>query len=185
MAINVKAGNRQRVLSGGWRNGLTALSRSEKERPSKLKTSGRVGSHKKYGSRSRHQSLGGMPDDTLGSGFLVPQRTLPTHLATLANDCLLVKTESRYLRGTEIKVYLFIATCLSTLRSPGGIRFPQNGCVSCSHLGLCLNNEPLVAANLKRQTGRHMEIGCRLAFNRRRRAKRRSIWPEPLLGLAQ
>src|SRR4029077_7921051 len=29
-----------------------------------------------------------------------------------------------------------------------GIRFPQNGCVSCAHLGLCLNNEQLVAANL-------------------------------------
>jgi hypothetical protein len=34
-----------------------------------------------------------------------------------------------------------------------GIRFPQNGCVSCSHLGLCLSNEPLIAANLIRQAG--------------------------------
>jgi len=34
-----------------------------------------------------------------------------------------------------------------------GIRFPQNGCVSCSHLGLCLNNEPLIAANLIRKAG--------------------------------
>src|SRR5229473_1907315 len=34
-----------------------------------------------------------------------------------------------------------------------GIRFPQNGCVSCSHLGLCLNNEQLVAANLIRSAG--------------------------------
>jgi PD-(D/E)XK nuclease superfamily len=34
-----------------------------------------------------------------------------------------------------------------------GIRFPQNGCVSCSHLGLCLNNEQLVAANLIRKAG--------------------------------
>jgi len=32
--------------------------------------------------------------------------------------------------------------------SHSGIRFPQNGCVSCSHLGLCLNNEQLVAAKL-------------------------------------
>src|ERR1700746_1242774 len=25
--------------------------------------------------------------------------------------------------------------------SHSGIRFPQNGCISCSHLGLCLSNE--------------------------------------------
>jgi hypothetical protein len=34
-----------------------------------------------------------------------------------------------------------------------GIRFPQNGCVSCSHLGLCLNNEQLIEANLIRRAG--------------------------------
>jgi hypothetical protein len=34
-----------------------------------------------------------------------------------------------------------------------GIRFPQNGCVSCAHLGLCLGNEPLVQAKLIRQPG--------------------------------
>src|ERR1700675_691387 len=37
--------------------------------------------------------------------------------------------------------------------SHSGIRFPQNGCVSCPHLGLCLNNEQLVAANLIRKAG--------------------------------
>jgi hypothetical protein len=37
--------------------------------------------------------------------------------------------------------------------SHSGIRFPQNGCVSCSHLGLCLNNEQLIAANLIRKPG--------------------------------
>jgi hypothetical protein len=34
-----------------------------------------------------------------------------------------------------------------------GIRFPQNGCVSCPYLGLCLHNEHLVAANLVRRAG--------------------------------
>src|SRR5260221_3236697 len=29
-----------------------------------------------------------------------------------------------------------------------GIRFPQNGCVSCAHLGLCLGNEALVGTKL-------------------------------------
>jgi hypothetical protein len=37
--------------------------------------------------------------------------------------------------------------------SRSGIRFPQNGCVSCSHLGLCLNNEALITANLFRKAG--------------------------------
>jgi hypothetical protein len=34
-----------------------------------------------------------------------------------------------------------------------GIRFPQNGCLSCPHLGLCLNNQPLVDTNLVRKAG--------------------------------
>ena len=34
-----------------------------------------------------------------------------------------------------------------------GIRFPQNGCTSCPHLGLCLNNQPLIDANLIRRPG--------------------------------
>jgi len=34
-----------------------------------------------------------------------------------------------------------------------GIRFPQNGCVSCSHLGLCLNNRELIDASLIRTSG--------------------------------
>jgi hypothetical protein len=37
--------------------------------------------------------------------------------------------------------------------SHSGIRFPQNGCVSCSHLGLCLSSDQLVAANLIRKAG--------------------------------
>jgi len=34
-----------------------------------------------------------------------------------------------------------------------GIRFPQNGCVTCPHLGLFLNGEQLIAANLIRRPG--------------------------------
>jgi hypothetical protein len=34
-----------------------------------------------------------------------------------------------------------------------GIRFPQNGCVSCAHLGLCLGNQSLVESKLIRQPG--------------------------------
>jgi hypothetical protein len=34
-----------------------------------------------------------------------------------------------------------------------GIRFPQNGCVTCPYLGLCLGNETLTEAKLVRQPG--------------------------------
>ena len=34
-----------------------------------------------------------------------------------------------------------------------GIRFPQNGCVSCAHLGLCLGNETIAETKLIRQPG--------------------------------
>jgi hypothetical protein len=37
--------------------------------------------------------------------------------------------------------------------SHSGIRFPQNGCTSCSHLGLCIDNQPLIDANLIRTSG--------------------------------
>jgi hypothetical protein len=37
--------------------------------------------------------------------------------------------------------------------SHSGIRFPQNGCTSCAHLGLCLNNQQLIETNLIRQPG--------------------------------
>ena len=34
-----------------------------------------------------------------------------------------------------------------------GIRFPQNGCMSCPHLGLCLGNQELVDSKLIRRPG--------------------------------
>lgn len=37
--------------------------------------------------------------------------------------------------------------------SRSGIRFPQNGRLSCPHLGLCLNNQPLINTNLVRKAG--------------------------------
>jgi len=37
--------------------------------------------------------------------------------------------------------------------SHSGIRFPQNGCVSCPHLGLCLDSQSLIDANLIRTSG--------------------------------
>jgi hypothetical protein len=34
-----------------------------------------------------------------------------------------------------------------------GIRFPQNGCMSCAHLGLCLDDKKMVDTNLIRRPG--------------------------------
>jgi hypothetical protein len=34
-----------------------------------------------------------------------------------------------------------------------GIRFPQNSCTSCSHLGLCVNDRKMVDVNLIRRPG--------------------------------
>ena len=34
-----------------------------------------------------------------------------------------------------------------------GIRFPMNGCTSCSHLGLCLENKELTDSKLIRRPG--------------------------------
>ena len=37
--------------------------------------------------------------------------------------------------------------------SDSGIRFPQNGCVNCPHLGLCLDNQTLIEGNLIHTSG--------------------------------
>jgi hypothetical protein len=34
-----------------------------------------------------------------------------------------------------------------------GIRFPQGGCLSCSHVGMCLGNQNLISLNLVRKNG--------------------------------
>ena len=34
-----------------------------------------------------------------------------------------------------------------------GIRFPQNGCVSCAHLGLCLHDQRLIESSLTLSQG--------------------------------
>ena len=51
-----------------------------------------------------------------------------------------------------------VATTIDQIESAqfpahSGIRFPQNGCVSCSHLGLCLGNQELIDTSLVRLPG--------------------------------
>ena len=40
--------------------------------------------------------------------------------------------------------------------SHSGIRFPQNGCVSCPHLGLCLGDQKLIDSSLIRTAGANL-----------------------------
>jgi hypothetical protein len=51
-----------------------------------------------------------------------------------------------------------VATAIDQIQSAhfpshSGIRFPQNGCVSCPHLSLCLGDQKLIEANLIRSAG--------------------------------
>ena len=71
--------------------------------------------------------------------------------------------EVRYLRATisdeqRQEFGRLVETTVSQIEAGhfnphSGIRFPQNGCVSCQYLGLCLHNDDLVAANLVRKAG--------------------------------
>jgi PD-(D/E)XK nuclease superfamily len=54
-------------------------------------------------------------------------------------------------RSPEIQ---YLKTTITDETAAGiGIRFPQNGCVSCAELGLCLGNQQLVDAKLIRLPG--------------------------------
>ena len=71
--------------------------------------------------------------------------------------------EVQYLRGTisdkqRQDFGRLVETTISQIEAGhftphSGIRFPQNGCLSCSHLGLCLDSDQLVTANLIRRPG--------------------------------
>jgi hypothetical protein len=50
--------------------------------------------------------------------------------------------------------------------SHSGIRFPKNGCVSCSHLGLCLNDQQLIDVDLIRKSGANCRAGEGLSLRR-------------------
>ena len=71
--------------------------------------------------------------------------------------------EIQYLRATiseeqRLEFGRLIETTVTQIESGNfnphsGIRFPQNGCVSCAHLGLCLSNDQLVGGALTRKPG--------------------------------
>ncbi len=108
------------------------------------------------------------PDNPDGLLALDPQLICYSWLTGIADVAFVVfvrkhHPEVQYLRATitEAQRKEFGRLVESTVNQietgqfapHSGIRFPQNGCVSCSHLGLCLQNGPLIAANLIRKAG--------------------------------
>src|SRR5713101_1654131 len=108
------------------------------------------------------------PEGPEGLLSLDPQLICYSWISGIAEVALVVfvrkhAPEIQYLRASiseeqRQEFGRLIATTISQIEgglfdSHSGIRFPQNGCVSCAHLGLCLKNEQLVAAKLIRKPG--------------------------------
>ncbi len=57
------------------------------------------------------------------------------------------------IRITRLEFGDIVSTTIGQIESAqfpahSGIRFPQNGCMSCAHLGLCLHDKTLIGSNL-------------------------------------
>jgi hypothetical protein len=108
------------------------------------------------------------PDDPEGLLSLDPQLICYSRITGISDVAFVVfvrkhQPEIQYLRAfiSEEQRQEFgrlVETTIGQIEagqfaSHSGIRFPQNGCLSCGHLGLCLNNQELVDANLIRTAG--------------------------------
>jgi len=108
------------------------------------------------------------PEDPDGLLSLDPQLICYSWITGIPEVALVVFVrkhlpEIQYLKATiteeqRLEFDRLVETTVAQIESGqfpahSGIRFPQNGCVSCAHLGLCLNNKQLIAANLIRRPG--------------------------------
>ena len=108
------------------------------------------------------------PEEPEGLLSLDPQLICYSWMTGISDVALVVfvrkqQPEIQYLRATisedQRQEYArMVETTVAQIEtgqfvSHSGIRFPQNGCVSCPHLGLCLDNQPLIEANLIRRPG--------------------------------
>ena len=108
------------------------------------------------------------PDDPFGILSLDPQLICYSWMTGISEVALVVfvrkhAPEVQYLKATisEDQRQEFGRLVESTVEritsgefpSHSGIRFPQNGCVSCANLGLCLSNQPLIDQKLIRIAG--------------------------------
>lgn len=110
----------------------------------------------------------GYPEDPGGLLSLDPQLICYSWISGISEVALVVfvrkhQPEIQYLRTSiseeqRQEFGRLVETTIGQIEAAqfpahSGIRFPQNGCVSCSHLGLCLDSEPLIAAHLIRKSG--------------------------------
>jgi PD-(D/E)XK nuclease superfamily len=108
------------------------------------------------------------PDEPAGLLSLDPQLICYSWITGISEVALVVfvgkhRPEIQYLKTSiseeqRSEFGRLLAATISQIESAqfpahSGIRFPQNGCVSCSHMGLCLDDPKLIDANLIRATG--------------------------------
>jgi len=108
------------------------------------------------------------PDEPLGLLSLDPQLICYSWITGISDVALIVfvrkhSPEIQYLKTTipeerRLEFGRLLATTIDQIESAqfpshSGIRFPQNGCVSCAHLGLCLGDQRLIETNLIRTAG--------------------------------
>jgi len=108
------------------------------------------------------------PDEPLGLLSLDPQLICYSWITGISEVALIVfvrkhSPEIQYLKTTipeeqRLEFGRLLAGTIDQIESAqfpshSGIRFPQNGCVSCSHLGLCLGDQRLIETNLIRTAG--------------------------------
>jgi PD-(D/E)XK nuclease superfamily len=108
------------------------------------------------------------PDEPSGLLSLDPQLICYSWMTGISDVALVVfvrkhQPEIQYLRTSiseeqRQEFDQLVGTTISQIEAVqfpphSGIRFPQNGCVSCSHLGLCLDDQKLIESNLIRTAG--------------------------------
>ena len=105
------------------------------------------------------------PEEPAGLLSLDPQLICYSWITGISEVALVVfvrkhHPEIQYLKASiseeqRLELGRLLANTISQIESAhfpfhSGIRFPQNGCTSCSHIGLCLDDQKLINGNLIR-----------------------------------
>ncbi len=108
------------------------------------------------------------PDEPAGLLTLDPQLICYSWITGISDVALVVfvrkhHPEIQYLRTSiseeqRLEFDRLVATTIGQIEAAqfpahSGIRFPQNGCVSCSHIGLCLDDQKLIDSRLIQTAG--------------------------------
>jgi hypothetical protein len=108
------------------------------------------------------------PEEPAGLLSLDPQLICYSWMTGISEAALVVfvrkhQPEIQYLKTSiseeqRLEFGQLVETIISQIEAAqfpahSGIRFPQNGCVSCAHLGLCLHDQQLIDSSLIRTPG--------------------------------